>query len=238
MTEDRSEVPRRTASAIRFSDRHADRNQRLATLDGQTYDATPTHVVERPADITAAGLRQLLRQFDRGRVIVVMTRGRRHRQRRRAGRDAQLGRAAARRQSAAETRPGAAAQPAPPGRRPRAGRGRWSPATSKLRQQAADVGIPVFGSVQGAQEQPWDLTPSRLDYVPPSPARDPRQPVSAKRRGLLAARFRTVRAGRRRSQAAAAAVRNAACCWPFCCCSSSRLSSAWWPSSCPRPPSG
>ena len=32
------------------------------TSDGQTYDATATHVIEVPADVTAAGLRQALRQ--------------------------------------------------------------------------------------------------------------------------------------------------------------------------------
>ena len=63
----------------------------------------------------------------------------------------------------------------------------------KLRQQAAEVGIPVFGSLAGAQESEWRLTPSRLDYRPPSPMRDRHELVSEKRRGLLAARFRRVR---------------------------------------------
>ena len=63
----------------------------------------------------------------------------------------------------------------------------------KLRQQAEEAGIPVFGSLAGAQESEWRLTPSRLDYRPPSPMRDRHESVSEKRRGLLAARFRRVR---------------------------------------------
>lgn len=152
------------------------------TLDGQTYDATATHVVEAPMDITAAGLRQLLRQVGSGRVIVAVTRGR-----------SGNGRSAAeaglvllqslRRQADAQGLDVALVT-----------------RDERLRAQAADVGIPVFGSVQGAQERPWALGTSRLDYIPPSPNRDPHQPASAQRRGLLASRFRTVRlaAGDRR----------------------------------------
>ena len=63
----------------------------------------------------------------------------------------------------------------------------------KLRQQAADVGIPVFGSLVGAQETGWHLMPSGLDYRPPSPTCDRHEPVGQKRRGRLAACFRRVR---------------------------------------------
>ncbi len=153
------------------------------TLDGQTYDATATHVVEAPMDISAAGLRQLLRQVGSGRVIVAVTRGR-------PGNGRQAAEAglvllqSLRRQADAQGLDVALVT-----------------RDERLRAQAADVGIPVFGSVQGAQERPWALGTSRLDYIPPSPSRDLHEPASAQRRGLLASRFRTVRlaAGDRRS---------------------------------------
>jgi hypothetical protein len=63
----------------------------------------------------------------------------------------------------------------------------------KLRRQAEDVGIPVFSTLAGAQEHEWRVGRSQLDYQPPSPGRDRHEPVSARRRGLLAARFRRVR---------------------------------------------
>ncbi len=148
------------------------------TSDGQIYDATATHVIEVPADVTAAGLRQALRQCDGGRAIVV------------------FGRAAARGQRAGRA-------PAESGlvllqslRRQADAQGLAVALVTRderLRAQAADVGLPAFGTVQGAQERPWTATPSRLDYMPPSPGRDPHQPVSVQRRGRLAARFRTVR---------------------------------------------
>lgn len=152
------------------------------TLDGQTYDATATHVIEAPIDTAAAGLRQLLRQVGSGRVIIVVTRGR-----------SRTGHAPAeaglvllqslRRQADAQGLDVALVT-----------------RDERLRAQAADVGIPAFGSVQGAQERPWELAASRLDYMPPSPARPGHEPASVQRRGLLASRFRTVRlaAGERR----------------------------------------
>lgn len=167
---------------------------------GQTYDATPTHVIEAPSDISAAGLRQLLRQVGSGRVILVVTRGRPH--------NDNGGAPAATRSWAALQRDGG----------PNAETGlvllhslrRQADAQglevalvtrdARLRMEAAEVGIPVFGSVSGAQERPWGLAASPLDVLPPSPARDLRQPASAQRRGLLASRFRTVKlaAGQRR----------------------------------------
>jgi hypothetical protein len=170
------------------------------TLDGRTYDATPTHVVEAPADISAAGLRQLLRGFEVGRVILVVTRSRPHN-----GHGAAL---AVTRDWAIYQRDGGPA--AETGlvllhslRRQADAQGLEVALVTRderLRAQAVDVGIPVFGSVQGAQERPWGLAPSRLDYIPPSPARDRHQPVSAKRRSLLVSRFRTVKlaSGQRR----------------------------------------
>ncbi len=163
------------------------------TLDGQTYDATPTHVVEAPVDISAAGLRQLLRQFEAGRVILVVTRGR--------PRTGDNGAPAVTRDWATYQRDGGPA--AETGlvllhslRRQADAQGLEVALVTRderLRAQAADVGIPVFSSVQGAQERLWGYAPSRLDTVPPSPARDLREPVSAKRRSLLASRFRTVK---------------------------------------------
>lgn len=162
------------------------------SLDGQHYDATPVQVVEAPFDSTAAGLRQLLRQFERGRVIVVLT----HKPHTHNG-----GVGAATRRWAEQQRDGGPAAEA--GlvmlhslRRQADAQGLDVAVVTRderLRQQASDVGIPVFSTVQGATEQAWTLAPSRLDYVPPSPARNLRQPVSAQRRGLLAARFRTVK---------------------------------------------
>jgi hypothetical protein len=163
------------------------------TLDGQTYDATPTHVIDAPADISAAGLRQMLRQVESGRVIVVVTRS-----------QANGGNGSA----SFVTRDWAVLQR---DRKPAAETGlvllhslrRQADAQGlavalvtrdeRLRAQAADVGIPVFGSVVGAQEHTWSLVPSLLDALPPSPARDVHQPVSTQRRGLLASRFRTVK---------------------------------------------
>ncbi len=168
------------------------------TLDGQTYDATATHVLEAPADISAAGLRQLLRQVESGRVILVLTRGR-----------ARNGSApAVTRDWAAYQRDGGPA--AETGlvllhslRRQADAQGvdvALVTRDERLRTQAAEVGLPVFGSVQGAQAHPWRLAPSQLEFIPPSPARDVREPVSVKRRGRLVARFRTVQlaSGQRR----------------------------------------
>ncbi len=170
------------------------------TLDGQIYDATPTHVVEAPANISAASLRQLLRQFEVGRVILVVTRGR--------PRNGNGAAPAVTRDWAAYQRGGGPA--AETGlvllhslRRQADAQGLEVALVTRderLRVQAAEVGIPVFASVQGAQEHSRGLAPSRMDYMPPSPARDPHRPVSAQRRGLLASRFRTVKlaSGQRR----------------------------------------
>ncbi len=167
------------------------------TLDGQTYDAATTHVIELPADVTAAGLRQALRQVDGGRAIIALARGR-----------AANGASAVTASWAAQQRAGHA--PAESGlvllqslRRQADAQGLEVALVTRderLRAQAADVGIPVFGSVQGAQQHPWRLAASRLDYIPPSPGRDSHQPASAQRRGRLPSRFRTVRlaAGQRR----------------------------------------
>ena len=162
-------------------------------LDAETYDATATHVVEAPLGISAAGVRQLLRQFHSGRVIVVATRN---------GQQAGNGAApAATRQWAAMQRAGG-----PPVenslvllnslRRQADAQGLEVALVTRddrLRQQAADVGIPVFSTVQGAEQHSWGLAASRLDYIPPGPARDARQAISSQRRGRLPARFRTVR---------------------------------------------
>lgn len=167
------------------------------TLDGQTYDGTPMRVVEAPVDITAAGLRQLLRQFEGGRVIVVLARDRRRSQRG-AGNG---GAPAVTRDWAAHQRDGGVQ--AETGlvllhslRRQADAQGVEVAVVTRderLRQQAADVGVPAFGSVQGATEQPWGLAASQLDYTPPRPARDRHEPASVRRRSLLASRFRIVK---------------------------------------------
>lgn len=155
------------------------------TSDGQTYDAVATHVVQVPAEVTAAGLRQALRQCDGGRAIVLIGRGapRRRRGDRAPAESGLVLLQSLRRQADAQGLEVALVT-----------------RNERLRAQAADVGIPAFGTVQGAQERPWTLAPSRLDYTPPNPGRDLHQPVSVQRRGRLAARFRTVRlaAGDRR----------------------------------------
>lgn len=196
MTEDTTSVPAELAITLPES---ALVEAETRTLDGQTYDATPTHVIEAPADISAAGLRQLLRQVGSGRVILVVTRGRPHNGN---------GAPAATRSWATLQRDGGPA--AETGlvllhslRRQADAQGLEVALVTRderLRMEAADVGIPVFGSVQGAQERPWGLAASPLDVLPPSPARDRRQPASVQRRGLLASRFRTVKlaAGQRR----------------------------------------
>lgn len=127
-------------------------------------------------DITAAGLRQMLLQFDGGRVIVALTRPR---DRRRSAETSESGLVllnSLRRQAdlqglevAVVTR------------------------NERVRNQAADVGIPVFGTVSGARQQPWTLASSRLEAMPPRPRRRMTEPVSVQRRGRLAARFRTVK---------------------------------------------
>jgi hypothetical protein len=162
------------------------------TLDRQTYDATSTHVVEAPADISAAGLRQLLRQFESGRVILVVTRGR--------SRNGSAGAPPVTRAWTEYRRDGGPVTETSlvllnSLRRQADAQGldvALVTRDERLRAQAADVGIPVFGSVQAAQERPWNLAPSRLDYLPPSPIRNQHEPASRQRRGRLAARFRTV----------------------------------------------
>ena len=163
------------------------------TLDGQTYDATPTYVVEAPSAISAAGVRQLLRQYGHGRVIVVVKGNGAH-----GGNGA--GRAVTRRWAVMQRDGGPTAETGlvllNSLRRQADAQGievALVTRDDRLRQQAADVGIPVFGSVQGAQEGHWHTASSRLEYIPPSPARDPHQPASVHRRGRLASRFRTVR---------------------------------------------
>ena len=154
-------------------------------------DSRSTPVLNVPASISAAGLRQALRQFDRGRLIVVVSGRGRH----------EPAVPAASHAWAEQQREGLSS---PEGglvlvqslRRQADAQGldvALVTRDGKLRQQAAEVGIPVFGSLAGAQETEWHLTPSGLDYRPPSPRRDRHESVSEKRRGRLAARFRRVR---------------------------------------------
>lgn len=143
------------------------------------------HLVEVPATVSAASLRQAIRQFNSGRVALLFQPAPQESWLDPA-REEQLGQAAResglvqfqvlRRQAEAQgigvaviTR------------------------NERLRLQAEDAGLPVFGTVEGAQEHGWHWGRSRLAYRPPSPPRNQEEPVSERRRGTLTARFRRVR---------------------------------------------
>ena len=150
-----------------------------------------TDVIEIPASISAASLRQALRQFGSGRVIVVVTRNGHKRPAESAASRAWYEH---RREGASSPETGLVL--AQSLRRQAEAQGLEVALVTrdgKLRQQAEEAGIPVFSTLAGAQDHDWRLEPSQLDYRPPSPGRDAHDPVSTRRRGLLAARFRRVR---------------------------------------------
>ena len=154
-------------------------------------DPRPTSILNVTASISAASLRQALRQFDRGRLIIVVT----HKGRRGPAEPA-ASRAWAEQQREGLSSPEGGLVLVQSLRRQADAQGidvALVTRDGKLRQQAEEAGIPVFGSLAGAEENEWRLTPSRMDYRPPSPMRDRHESVSEKRRGLLAARFRRVR---------------------------------------------
>lgn len=149
----------------------------------------PATILEAPADTPAAALQQLLRGLAGGRAILVLTPARRRagkalsrgwRDEMRAGSGSpELGLVqfqALRRQAEQQ-----GIQVAVVTRLPR------------LRQQAADAGLPAFGSVEGAQRQGWKLGDNRQDWTPPAPARDRRESLVTARSGRLPSRFRRVR---------------------------------------------
>ncbi|MEA3338021.1 MAG: baseplate J/gp47 family protein [Chloroflexota bacterium] len=62
----------------------------------------------------------------------------------------------------------------------------------RLRTQANDAGLPVFSTVDGAQDHSWNMGRSHLDYTPPGPSRNQRDTISSQRRAWLPSRFRRV----------------------------------------------
>lgn len=164
----------------------------------QTNETNAT-VVETPVNTSAPALQQLLRQ-QVGRVILVLTPARR--------RDG-TARSAGWRQ---ETRDGSAS--------PELGLVQFQALrrqadqqgaevavvtrNSRLRQQAADAGLPAFGSVAAAESHPWRAGQSQLGTIPSAPFRDKHAKLAAARAGRLPSRFRRVRlaqGGQRRQPA-------------------------------------
>lgn len=148
------------------------------TVDGKPqYDATTLHVVEAPPDLSAAAIRQLLRQVTHGRVAVVISQ--RHELKNFWSNDGVSREAglvflqSLRRQADAQNIEVALIT-----------------RDLRLRGQAADVGLPVFSSVEGARSQPWHNQPSALEGLPPSPMRDANKPISVQRRSEASARRR------------------------------------------------
>jgi len=150
MTEDTTSVPAELDGALDGALIEAE----ARTLDGQTYDATLTHVVEVAANISAAGLRQQLRQFESGRVILVVARA--------APRTGNGGAPAVTRDWATYQRDGGPA--AETGlvmlhslRRQADAQGLEVALVTRderLRAQAADVGIPVFAACRVRKSAP------------------------------------------------------------------------------------
>lgn len=140
---------------------------------GVLADSPATRVLELPTAISAAGLSQVLRQCraEHGRVALVVP-------------PAADGQAygntvlwqVAQRQAESQGLTVAVVT-----------------RTGRIRTAAADAGLPVFGSIQGAQTPHWEPNVSRLEYTPPAPLRDTHRPASEQRRGRLTSRFRRVK---------------------------------------------
>ena len=155
----------------------------------QTDSSNPPTIIETPANTSAPALQQLLRQQAASRVILVLTPAQRHAQggltsrwrveTRDGGPSPELGLVhfqALRRQAdqqgvevAVVTR------------------------DSRLRQQAAEAGLPAYGSVDGARNQRWHAPAPAIGTLPPNPPRPVHQSVSELRSGRLQSRFRRVR---------------------------------------------
>lgn len=134
-------------------------------------------VIELPGIISAAGLGQALRQVDSRRVILVMPLG--DTSTRDLARSNMTLWQVVRRQADAQGLNVALVT-----------------RDARIRQLAGDAGLPVFGSVQGAQSHEWRRPRAVLDYEPPQPPRNPRQPAGEARRGRMASRFRLVKVAR------------------------------------------
>ncbi len=155
----------------------------------QTNGTNLTAIIETPANTSAPALQQLLRQQAGGRVILVLTPAQRRAQgglssrwrveARDGGPSSELGLVhfqALRRQAdqqgievALVTR------------------------NSRLRQQAAEAGLPAFGSIDGAESHTWSAGKSQLGMVPPLPPRNKHETAVDARSGRLPSRFRRVR---------------------------------------------
>lgn len=148
------------------------------TVDGKPqYDATTLYVVEAPPDLSAAAIRQLLRQMTQGRVAVIISpRNELKSLWSNDGASSEAGLVflqSLRRQADAQNVEVALIT-----------------RDLRLRGQAADVGLPVFSSVEGARSQAWHIQPSVLEGMPPSPVRHTSIPVSTQRRAQSSARQR------------------------------------------------
>jgi len=131
------------------------------------------HVVDLPEKPSAAGMSSLLHQVEGGRVALVIP--------------------AASPQTRSLSRSGAALLQVL--RRQADAQGLDVALVTRsegIRQLAGDAGLPVFGSIEGAQNRAWPRLEPRLGAAPPPPARDRRHPASQQRRGRVPARFRLV----------------------------------------------
>lgn len=131
---------------------------------------TENHVVELPRTASTAGLRQVLAQFHSGRVLLAVPPGA-------SGLESAgvLPFQVLRRQSEAQQVPVAIVTRDP-----------------AIRELASQAGLPVYGTVQGAQNSTWHTHASDLAAELPLPPPSARQPVSEQRRGWLPSRFRRV----------------------------------------------
>lgn len=140
--------------------------------NGASAPGEATHVVVLPPDVTAAGVRRLIAQCPSGRLALVLP-----------ARADGLVRTApvvfqmAQRQAEIQGLPVAVVTRNP-----------------ALREQARAAGLPVFGTVEGAQEaRTWRAPAPVPTDLPPPPLRDAHEPVDEQRRRWLTARFRRVR---------------------------------------------
>lgn len=130
----------------------------------------PTHIVELPATVSAAGLRQSLLGVSGGRVALVVpwdADGLAH--------SGLVSFQVLRRQAETQGVPVAIVT-----------------TNARVRELAAETGLPTFRTVEGAQTSPWHFETPFYDYQPPPPRRNGRQAVSVQRRSWLAGRFRRV----------------------------------------------
>lgn len=156
-----------------------------STPDGRVFDATQIHIVELAADSSAAAARQVLRSLSGGRVLVVIAPSdRKIRPGSGSGFASESGLVllqSLRRQADVQDLELAIVS-----------------RNEHLRIQAAEAGVPAFGTVETARARAWGARATGLDRLPPEPRRDAGQMVNRVRHGTAVARSRTrtIAAGR------------------------------------------